>query len=313
MHLAPLTLTCPAPDPGPLPLQEPLDSAQFMAQARDWRAHLPAEITHAVAQFRRHSHPSGALLMRGLPVGAVPRTPSSPTEPTSKDLISERTLLAVASLLGEPVGYEPELGGRLVQNLVPTRANQHAQTSTSSLVPLMFHTETAFHPYRPAYLALLCLRGDERAMTTLCSINQVWPHLSRATQRILFEPRFRTAIDQSFLNGRANQLGPPMAVLTTPHDPVMVFDEDLMVGTDPAADQALHELGRAVAQCHSEINLTSGDLLIIDNARAVHGRSAYQPRFDGNDRWLQRTFVIEQLPLHAQDLHGRVITTQFGQ
>ena len=150
-------------------------------------------------------------------------------------------------------------------------------------------------------------------MTTLCSINQVWPHLSRATQRILFEPRFRTAIDQSFLNGRANQLGPPMAVLTTPHDPVMVFDEDLMVGTDPAADQALHELGRAVAQCHSEINLTSGDLLIIDNARAVHGRSAYQPRFDGNDRWLQRTFVIEQLPLHAQDLHGRVITTQFGQ
>ena len=37
----------------------------------------------------------------------------------------------------------------------------------------MFHTEAAFHPYRPRYLLLLCLRGDPAAATTLASIHEV--------------------------------------------------------------------------------------------------------------------------------------------
>ena len=254
-----------------------------------------------------------ALLLRGLPLGAVPATPSQPTEATPKDAVSERTLLAIATLLGEPVGYRPELGGRLVQNLVPTRANQDRQTSTSSSVPLLFHTETAFHPYRPAYLVLLCLRGDPAADTTLASIHEVWPHLSLRTREVLFEARFRTAIDESFLNGYDNELGAPIAVLCGDRaNPTMVFDEDLMVGTDADASAALAELGAATGACHARLNLRAGDLLVIDNARAVHGRSPYTPRFDGTDRWLQRTFVIDRLPASAVDLDGRVITTPFG-
>jgi L-asparagine oxygenase len=49
--------------------------------------------------------------------------------------------------------------------------------------------------------------------------------------------------------------------------------------------------------------------LIIDNAVAVHGRSPFTPRFDGSDRWLQRTFVISDLAPSAADRRGRVITT----
>lgn len=311
MHQPPLEIRCP-PLPTDVPPSGDVSSEHFVAAAATFASTLPSELVNAIAAFRAESHPSGALLVRGLPVGTVPATPEQPTAPTPKDAVSERSLLAIATILGEPVGYRPELGGRLVQNLVPTRDNQDRQTSTSSTVPLLFHTETAFHPYRPAYLVLLCLRGDPAADTTLSSIHEVWPRLSPRTRDILFEPRFRTAIDESFLNGRENVLGAPMPVLRDRTNPSMVFDEDLMVGIDAEANAALAELGRVTTAFHARINLGPGDLLVIDNARAVHGRSPYTPRFDGSDRWLQRTFVIAELPTNSIDLDGRVITTPFG-
>ena len=41
-------------------------------------------------------------------------------------------LLAVACRLGEPVGYEPEHGGDLVQDIVPVATALDRQVSTSS-------------------------------------------------------------------------------------------------------------------------------------------------------------------------------------
>ena len=108
-------------------------------------------------------------------------------------------------------------------------------------------------------------------------------------------------------------LGAPMPVLRGErHRPTMVFDADLMVGTDEAADEALQVLSRAVESLRTGVALEAGDLLVVDNAVAVHGRSPYAPRFDGTDRWLQRAFVVSDLRPSAADRHGRVITTVFG-
>lgn len=312
LHCLPEPVRCPAVSVEGAVHGDPNTQA-FVAAATRHASALPAAVRDAVLDFRSRSHRSGAGLVRGLPIGRVPRTPDTPTAPTDKDRTSERTLLAVASLLGEPVGYRPELGGRLVQNIVPTRASSDRQVSTSSAVRLMFHTETAFHPHRPAYLLLLCLRGDAAASTTLASIQEVIGDLPPAAVDVLFQPRFRIGIDESFLGGRDNVLGAPMPVLSGDRsNPTLVFDEDLMVGTDPEATSSLALLGQAVLRRHAHVTLEAGDLLIIDNARAVHGRSPYTPRFDGSDRWLQRTFVVQTLPTRAEDIDGRVICTEFG-
>jgi L-asparagine oxygenase len=63
---------------------------------------------------------------------------------------------------------------------------------------------------------------------------------------------------------------------------------------------------------HTSVALEAGDLLIVDNSVAVHGRSPFTPRFDGTDRWVQRAFVVADLTASEADRNGRVITTQFG-
>jgi len=274
---------------------------------------MPAIVHDAVVQFADRGHQSGAMLLRGLPVGSLPATPPSPLAPADKDWMSEFALLTVARRLGQPVGYQPEHGGDLVQNVVPTRGATDRQVSTSSRVQLLFHTEAAFHPHRPRYLLLLCLRGDPAAATTLSSVHELLPQLPPELVQVLSEPRFRTAVDESYLDGRRNTMSAPMPVLSgDPSRPSMVFDADLMVGTDELANEALRALAEATTQCHTSIALEAGDLLVVDNNTAVHGRTPFTPRFDGTDRWLQRTFVVADLTPSAADRRGRVITTHFG-
>ena len=291
----------------------PFGHHRFITQAGHASRLMPAVIHDALVDFADSPPRAGAIVLRGLPIGSLPLTPESPTAPYEKPLVSEFTLLTVARRLGQPVGYLPEHGGDLIQNLVPTRSNADRQVSTSSKVQLMFHTEAAFHPHRPQYLLLLCLRGDKNARTTLSSIFEVLPGLDERVVDTLFEPRFRTSVDESYLHGRSNVLGPPMPVLRGERArPTMVFDADLMVGVDEEANEALRALSAAVEAQHTGVALQSGDLLVVDNNVAVHGRSPYQPRFDGYDRWLQRSMVVADLAASAGQRNGRVLVTRFG-
>lgn len=281
-------------------------------------ATLPQPIGEALVDFADHPERSGALLLRNVPVGTLPPTPASPDTTTTKDLTTELTLLAVARRLGQPVGYAPEHGGRIVQNLVPTEQTANLQMSTSSRSNLMFHTETAFHPHRPRYLALFCLRGNTEAHTTMASIFDIVDHLPAATRTAtidaMFEARFRTSVDASFLQpGSTDELGAPHPLLTgTLAEPTFLFDADLTVGIDADAERALDDIRAAVVAATTSVILAPGDLLVIDNNRAVHGRSPFTARFDGTDRWLQRAFIVSDLAPSAADRRGRVIMTQFG-
>jgi L-asparagine oxygenase len=42
-------------------------------------------------------------------------------------------------------------------------------------------------------------------------------------------------------------------------------------------------------------NLKPGEIILIDKRRAVHGRSAFNPKYDGKDRFLIRCFATFDL------------------
>lgn len=291
-----------------------VDSPEFQrAVARAGRL-LPATVHDALVDFADGGHPSGALVVRGLPVGEVPATPPSPRAATAKDHVSEFALLAAGRRLGQPVGYRPEHGGELVQNLVPTAGAAGAQTSTSSSVLLEFHTEAAFHPHKPRFLLLLGLCADPsgEARTLLCSIDAVVDHLSLGARSVLTQARFRTSADESYTGGRTGRLGRLVPVLSgDPARPSLTFDADLMSGVDADAVAALHELRALVREHAIGVALGAGDLLVVDNHTAVHGRTPFRARYDGTDRWLQRSFVVADLGPSAGERTGRRIDTRF--
>jgi alpha-ketoglutarate-dependent taurine dioxygenase len=288
-----------------------VDDAEFMAAAARAARLLPEPVHDALCRFADEPPLAGAMVLRGMPVGDVPPTPAHPRAATAKDRASEFVLLTVGRRLGQPVGYAPEHGGGLVQNLVPTQDSVDRQTSTSSAVQLAFHTETAFHPHRPRYLLLLCLRGDPAGKTLLCSVPHAVRELPDRQVAVLREPRFDTGVDESF--GRTSRRIGPFAVLAgDPAQPFVTFDADLTAGLDEEAEDALAALRAAVDDCFLEVTLEDGDLLVVDNAVTVHGRSPFPARFDGTDRWLQRVFVVPDLAPSGGERDGRVITTTFA-
>lgn len=289
--------------------------SQFVRAAGRARRQLPSAVHDALTDLGDDTIPDapGALLVRGAPVGTDVPTPPSPGAATDKDATSEFVLLTVARALGQPVGYLPEHGGSLVQDLVPIASAATRQTSTSSAVELEFHTETAFHPFRPRYLLLLCLRGDPAATTLLCDVAEVLDLLPDDVRRVLHEPRFVTGVDESFTDGSTAPPRAPSPILSgNPSRPTLVFDADLMHGTDPEARRAVDTLASLSREHRLGLRLERGDLLVVDNDRCIHGRSAFAARFDGTDRWLQRTFVVGDLGPSAAERRGRVITTTFA-
>jgi L-asparagine oxygenase len=254
--------------------------------------------------------PSGAVLVRGLDVGEPGPTPAT-MEPATTDTRSATSLMRAAAQLGAPVGYVQEHGGQVVQNIFPLADSIGEQISTSSDVSLAFHTETAFHPHKSHYLLLLCLRGDPAARTTLCSVDALVPNLDADVVRTLRQPRFRTGVDLSFGRGDGWMTAPgPVLDRDVDGRWTLNYDGELTVGLDAGARSALRTLGDAITDTYTSVVLDAGDLLVVDNRRAVHGRSEFQARFDGTDRWLQRTFVVDELA-SITDRRGSVITTQF--
>ena len=61
------------------------------------------------------------------------------------------------------------------------------------------------------------------------------------------------------------------------------------VNSSPAVAGAYERLRATAAQVSFALKLRQGDLVIVNNNGAVHGRTAYQPAFDGEDRWCKCT------------------------
>jgi L-asparagine oxygenase len=273
-----------------------VDAPEWVAAARAAWEDLPTALRRQVREFKRYSGPSGMILVRGLPVAAVmPRTPSVAGSVQRSPSESAAILLMFAAGLGDPVAYRSEKSGALVQDVVPVPGREELQSNAGS-VTLGFHVENAFHPHRPDYVALLCLRSDhERAVGLKVScIRRFLMLLSPASRQALCRPEFRTAPPPSF-GGLGAPGGEHAVVSHSGEDPDLVVDLEATEPLTPQAWDALRELGDLFERTAQTVCLETGDLAIVDNRVAVHGRTGFQPRYDGMDRWLQRTFIAADL------------------
>lgn len=261
---------------------------------------IPERIARLLIEFRRNPNRYGTLLFRNLPIDPIlPSTPFDGGLATDKkSSYSEYCLLLFMQFLGEPISYEDEKQGLLVQNICPVKGKETKQENTSSSHFFKFHTENAIHPYKPDHLALLCLRADhdKKAKTLISSITNILTQLSSTTIALLRRPLYRLYAPSSFANQSNTRYSNVIPILTgNLLQPEMCVHFPTMEGINRDAQWALDKLQTVLLNNSEEFLLQSGDLLIIDNRITAHARNSFQARYDGNDRWLQRIFTVENL------------------
>lgn len=266
----------------------------FCRQAAAAAVHLPSRITEQIRRFVDAGSATGILVFRGLQVGDVPPTPLDNATAVGSTTLLAKQLAVLAEFAGDMVAYEAEGNGFLLQDMVPNPRLARAQESQGSKVELEAHTEQMFSPLRPDYVVLGCLKGDLTADTYVFDANSLMSHFTGAEIAAMRESRWTTTIDSSFkpFVRKPDEVRGPWPIISgSQADPTMLIDQDLMSGIDSEAQLLLERVIEVYVAHRNRHNLAPGDVLFLDNSRAMHGRSPFIPRFDGTDRMITRGFV----------------------
>ncbi|KAA2257585.1 clavaminate synthase [Solihabitans fulvus] len=269
-----------------------VDDPAWVDAARLLSCQLPVRLRETIRRYRHDSGVDGLLIVNNLPVdvAALPATPTVPESVERAATVPAGIAAMMALHIGEILAYREEKTGALVQNVVPVPGREESQSNAGS-TPLELHVENAFHPHRPDFVGLLCLRNDHSgtAGTLVSSIRRALRLVPDQVRDVLLQPRFVTEPPPSFAAGDAT---PVHAVLDgDPADPNVRVDFTATQPLDDEGKLALDQLRDAFIEVASSLVLQSGEMAFVDNRIAIHGRSAFTPRYDGHDRWLHRTFV----------------------
>ena len=291
----------------------------FLKDVAVFAHELPRRVRRFLNDFKQLEPAPGVCVISGYPVddAALGPTPEhwrarggiSPT------LAEEMLFLLFASLLGDVFGWATQQGGRLIHEVLPIKEDEDEQMGTGSKQTIWWHNEEAFHPYRSDYVGLMCLRNHDRVPTTFASVDML--ELDDEVTRKLFEPRYTIMPDDTHtsvnnwrdggagdalkaahrrLEEMLNNPKPQPVMFGHPRSPYLCLDPYYM---PPPADgdslRAFDALTREIDAKLSEVVLQPGDILFVDNYRAVHGRKSFKARYDGTDRWLKRVNVTRDL------------------
>ncbi|MET7400232.1 TauD/TfdA family dioxygenase [Dactylosporangium sp. NPDC005572] len=270
---------------------------------------LPLDVLQGILDFGRHADTAGVALVRNLPVD--PQLPLTPVngEPSAlkRTFVAEGVLLGLSQLLGEPVGITTEKAGRLVHDVVPVSTGAMSQTNQSSAAFLNFHSDIVFDEFgrfdlpNPDFLVLNCLRQDRNAeaVTYYADARDVIRHLAPDVLQTLRTPLFRLNAPGSYVRdvaGGVAVLSDPIAIVSgPPATPGIVVSANGVVGLTAEAEAALAQLQQTCRAVAHKVRLERGTALLINNRKGLHARSQFLARHDGQDRWLQRTYLRRSL------------------
>jgi L-asparagine oxygenase len=285
-----------------------VDDPGWMDAARRLCCQVPLPLREALRRYRHSPGSWGLLVLHNLPIDES-SLPATPTVPESVErLATSPAALAVliALQLGEIVAYQAEKSGAMVQNVVPVAGQEETQ-SNAGATRLEMHVENAFHPHRPDYIGLLCLRGDhtKTAAAVVSSIRDAMRLIPEDVRDILRRPNFITKPPPSFTSGESTVHA---VVDGRPDDPNVRVDFNATCALNDDGKLALEQLRTAFVAASQTIVLKQGDMAIIDNRVAIHGRTTFVPRFDGKDRWLHRIFIhLDNRRTRAGSLEGGAV------
>jgi L-asparagine oxygenase len=287
-----------------------LEPELFCKEAKSLARFIPARILKQLIAFSKKGSDTGFLLFdlgENVNENIVWR-PEFSISPIISHFISAILLSSISEL----ISYEAESGGRLFQEIIPVPSMASQQTSLGSGVELEIHTEQAFSEYRPDILSLTCIKGDPAALTYIFSVRNILECFTKEECELLRKPLWKTGVDLSFkLHGKdfinGDVRGPMPILYGSESDPLLRFDQDLMFGLTDNAQKLKEKIIDVYREKKIAHNLKPGEIIFVDNRRALHGRSPFFPKYDGNDRFIIRCFSTFDYWLSNNTREGRML------
>ncbi|MFE4333862.1 TauD/TfdA family dioxygenase [Streptomyces sp. NPDC056831] len=248
----------------------------------------------------------GSVLPADTPTPPDWRHAGESTQNAGSSADMDQILRLIACSLGPILTWPNQQGGALVHDIVPTRGAESMQIGASSSTELLLHTEDAFHRDRAQVVLLACVRNPDRIPTHVSSVRKVT--LPQAHWERLAERQVVIAPDTSYgaMPSARDTQTPAVATVWTRgggHRCLRYDPAYSQLPEDDSFNAAYRALEEELAAERADVVLAPGDLLVIDNDVAVHGRARFQARYDGTDRWLKRALVSTTAARPAEERH----------
>ncbi|WP_018348624.1 TauD/TfdA family dioxygenase [Longispora albida] len=265
------------------------------------RQHLPGELLGALSVFPHTGH--HALLIDNLPQQEFPATPVDGFADEPGLALVNAVHLGVLHLLGlMPYAVEYENDGLLMRNVAPNPAAAGTTSSWGADTEFFWHTDNPHlrfgEPGRdprvsvPRYLTFYAVRNEEQVATELMAVEDALDALSEADLELLTQPIFEVGAPASTDPSKPLVLsGVPVLERRNPGYWVR-FDLGTTRGVTPEAVAALDNWREALgaAQMWQPV-LDPGQVLVFDNYRSLHRRTAFTPADPDRSRWLRRCYA----------------------
>lgn len=270
----------------------PVDSPAFFDLAETVEGVLPGPARTAIAALRRGD--VAAVILRGLPGDEDPGP--TPNERAARPVPPARGHAwnaVVMRKLGYELGYRSEKRGAVMHDVYPTPQGADSQSNESSKSDLQLHTENAFHPIRPDFVALYCVRTPpDSPATKLALLDDILPVLTDQEVQTLREKRFVAKVVDSFRYEGEDDHELQVQVLAGPSRRPSTRWHCTWRGADETAQHTAQSFAEAADAVSTQVPLGEGDLLVFNNELCLHGRVPFEARFDGSDRWLLRGYIL---------------------
>ena len=301
------------------PLSPYTHSNEFLNAVITYCRKLPTTIQDCLFEMQKDRRE--ILLLKKLPNDEVlPKTPLVENAAIVKpSYLAEFWISVVGSWLGEIYGYTLEFD-KLFQNLFPTKKAEKIYSGHSSKKPLQPHTDNCHvasansGAQTPDYIQLYTSKDDPNhaAATPYIALSEVLVHLTSREKKILFEKKFRPEMLHAF-GGKGDILKKPIAILYGDfNNPYVQYNPLLKPLTQEASD-AKDTFEKIADRLKHQIHLEAGSLLVINNKKVLHSRSVFPVNFDGDDRWVVRSYISKNLGPVADDIcnGGRIVKPRF--
>jgi L-asparagine oxygenase len=259
-----------------------------------------------------------------------PELPDTPTdfrpipEVEGTALAQVTAIACLATIDSTAVSYRSENEGDLFVNLVVLPPDRGAFTDKSA-GKMSGHTDGVSFPLRghrdpenariapsPDFVCLSALRNPNQVPTMVVPLDQLMASLSQEHIDELQKPQYIIGSQLTFREGMKKILGEDLIVddaqllfamngswwIRFSHSSTQIAETD-----KKSAQEAMDALKHACADFAIPVPLAPGDIALVNNRIALHGRSEVGKAYGGQTRWLLRTYGLDVSDINPNQWH----------